>query len=174
MSRGAVRGSCCAAVRHWPIWALHRYGLGPRAVGLLLFAVALPALLMQGGLVRVLAPRLGEVRLASAGVLVYLAGLLLLAASPAVAITVCGLLLCGVGLGAYNPSAFALASRQSRGHDRGAVLGAYVASASLARVLGPFTSGPQYALLGPAAPFLIGACVTLPAAWLVRGARSPE
>ena len=50
---------------------------------------------------------------------------------------------------------FALASQQSRGHDRGAVLGAYVASASLARVIGPFTSGPIYALLGAAAPFLI-------------------
>jgi MFS transporter, DHA1 family, tetracycline resistance protein len=52
------------------------------------------------------------------------------------------------------------------------VLGTYVASASLARVLGPFTSGPLYALWGPAAPFLIGACVTLPAAWLVRRARA--
>jgi MFS family permease len=153
------------------IWALHRYGLGPRAVGFLLFAVALPALLMQGGLVRVLAPRLGEVRLASAGVLAYLAGLVILAQAPVLSVTVVGLLLCGLGLGAYNPSAFALASHQSRGHDRGAVLGAYVASASLARVLGPFTSGTLYAVLGPAAPFLIGACVSLPAAWLVHGAR---
>jgi hypothetical protein len=50
------------------------------------------------------------------------------------------------------------------------VLGAYVASASLARVLGPFSSGALYWLFGPAAPFLVGACVTLPAAWLVRGA----
>ena len=156
------------------IWALHRYGLGPRAVGFLLFAVALPALLMQGGLVRVLAPRFGEVRLASAGVLVYLAGLVILAQAPTLALTVGGLLLCGVGLGAYNPSAYALASHQSRGHDRGAVLGAYAASASLARVLGPFTSGPLYALLGPAAPYLIGACVSLPAAWLVRGAGPPR
>src|SRR6201988_5129975 len=41
------------------IFALHRYGFGPRMVGLLLFAAALPALLMQGGAVRVLAPRLG-------------------------------------------------------------------------------------------------------------------
>jgi hypothetical protein len=49
-------------------------------------------------------------------------------------------------------------------------MGAYVASASLARVLGPFSSGALYAALGPAAPFLIGACVTLPAAWLVRRA----
>jgi predicted MFS family arabinose efflux permease len=51
-------------------------------------------------------------------------------------------------------------------------MGAYVASASLARVVGPFTSGPLYALLGPAAPFVVGACVTLQAAWLVR--RAPQ
>jgi len=152
------------------IWALHRYGFGPRAVGFLLFAVALPALLMQGGLVRVLVPRTGESRLASLGVLAYVAGLLLLARDSALGTTVSGLLLCGLGLGAYNPSASALASKQSHGHDRGAVMGAYVASASLARVLGPFSSGPLYAALGPAAPFLIGACVTLPAAWLVRRA----
>jgi MFS transporter, DHA1 family, tetracycline resistance protein len=153
------------------IWALHRYGYGPRAVGFLLFGVALPALLMQGGIVRLLAPRLGEVRLASAGVVLYVAGLTTLGCSTNLAGTLAGLLMCGFGLGAYNPSAFALASRQSQSHDRGSVLGTYAASASLARVLGPFSSGPLYALLAPSAPFLIGACVTLPAALLVRGAK---
>ncbi len=155
------------------IWALHRYGLGPRAVGLLLFGVALPMLLMQGVLVRVLAPRFGEVRLAVCGALVYVAGLAMLAAGTRLAATLAALILCGVGLGAYNPSAFALASRQARGHERGAVMGTYVATASLARVLGPFTSGSIYALLGSSAPFLVGVCVTLPAAWLVGRWRSP-
>jgi MFS family permease len=153
------------------IWALHRYGFGPRTVGLLLFGVALPALLMQGGAVRTLAPLLGEVRLAVLGVLAYVAGLIALAVSSALGVTVLGLILCGIGLGAYNPSAYALASRQSGQHDRGAVMGTYVASASLARVLGPFTSGPIYAGFGSSAPFLVGACVTLPAAWLVRRLR---
>jgi DHA1 family tetracycline resistance protein-like MFS transporter len=153
------------------IWALHRYGFGPRTVGFLLFAIALPALIMQGGVVRLLAPRVGEPRLASGGALLYVAGLVTLGCAATLGATVSGLLLCGVGLGAYNPSAAALASRQSAEHDRGAVLGTYVASASLARVLGPFTSGPLYAGLGPAAPFLIGACVSLPAVWLVRRAR---
>jgi MFS transporter, DHA1 family, tetracycline resistance protein len=154
------------------IWALHRYGFGPRTVGLLLFGVALPALLMQGGLVRALAPRLGEVRLATGGVLAYVAGLLTVALGAHLAVTVGGLVLCGAGLGAYNPSAFALASRQSRGHDRGAVMGTYVASASLARVIGPFTAGAIYALLGPSAPFLAGACVTLPATALLQRLRA--
>jgi MFS family permease len=154
------------------IWALHRYGFGPRTVGFLLFGVALPALLMQGGAVRLLVPRLGEARLAMYGVLAYVAGLITLAQAPELAVTVLGLVLCGTGLGAYNPTAFALASKQSHRHDRGAVLGAYVASASLARVFGPFTSGPIYALWGAAAPFLVGACVTLPAAWLLRRVRA--
>jgi len=87
-------------------------------------------------------------------------------------VTITGLLLCGLGLGAYNPSASALASKQSGGHDRGAVLGTYAASASLARVLGPFSSGALYALLGASGPFLVGACVTLPAVLLLRRARS--
>jgi hypothetical protein len=38
-------------------------------------------------------------------------------------------------------------------------------------VLGPFTSGFLDVAVGPTAPFLVGACVTLPAAWLVRRAR---
>ena len=150
------------------IWALHRYGFGPRAVGFLLFGIALPALLMQGGVVRVLVPRFGERGLAATGALFYVAGLCVLGTADVLTMTVAGLLLCGLGFGAYNPSAFALASKQSAGHDRGAVLGVYAASASLARVLGPFTSGALYAHVGPAAPFLVGACVTLPAAWLVR------
>jgi len=152
------------------IWAMHRYGFGPRPVGFLLFGVALPALLMQGGAVRVLAPRLGEVRLAMAGVLVYVAGLVTLGLGATLGVTVAALVLCGIGVGAYNPSAFALVARQSRGHDRGAVLGTYASSASLARVIGPFGSGALYALVGPAAPFLLGACVTLPALFLVHRA----
>jgi MFS transporter, DHA1 family, tetracycline resistance protein len=158
------------------IWALHRYGFGPRTVGFLLFGIALPALLMQGALVRVLAPRVGERRLAAGGVLAYIAGLGILAVGGTVGLTVCGLLLCGTGLGAYSPSASALASRQARADDRGAVMGAYAASSSLARVLGPFSSGALYAHVGPAAPFLTGAGVTVAALLLLRRsslARSP-
>jgi multidrug resistance protein len=155
------------------IWALHRYGFGPRMVGFLLFGVALPALLMQGGVVRLLVPRLGETRLAAAGVVVYATGLLTLGLADRFAATIAGLVLCGVGLGAYNPSASALASRQAGSGERGAVLGAYVSSASLARVLGPFSSGAIYAYFGSAAPFLVGAIVALPAALLVRSAGAP-
>jgi MFS transporter, DHA1 family, tetracycline resistance protein len=126
---------------------------------------------MQGGGVRVLVPRLGEARLATLGVFAYVAGLVTVAEAPSLAITGLGLALCGVGLGSFNPSASSLASKQADVHDRGTVMGTYQSSGSLARVIGPFVSGSIYAALGPGAPFLVGACVTLPAVWFVWLAR---
>jgi len=78
-----------------------------------------------------------------------------------------GLACCGVGSGLFNPSASALASKQATARDRGAVMGTYQSGLSLARALIPFASGALYAGVGPSAPFLAGACLTLPAAWLI-------
>jgi MFS transporter, DHA1 family, tetracycline resistance protein len=149
------------------LWALDKYGFGPRTVGLLIFCVAVLAVLTQGALVRVLVPRLGEPKLAMLGVLTFVTGLLMVSESGNVELTLLGLALCGVGGGAFVPSNSALASKQAGAHDRGAVMGTYQSSSSLARVIGPFASGPLYASLGSKAPFLAGACVALPAAWLI-------
>jgi MFS transporter, DHA1 family, tetracycline resistance protein len=149
------------------LWALDRYGFGPRTVGLLIFCIAVFAVLTQGVLVRVLVPRLGEVKLATLGILTFVTGLLIVSEAPGVEVTVMGLALCGIGVGAFTPSNSALASKQSSAHDRGIVMGTYQSSSSLARVIGPFASGPIYAALGSKAPFLAGACVALPAAWFV-------
>ncbi len=149
------------------IWALNKFGFGPQTVGLLLFCFASLAVLMQGGLVRVLVPRLGEPKLAALGVLAYVAGLLIVAESANQIATAVGLALCGIGTGAFSPSASALASKQSDEHERGAVMGTYQSSSSLARAIGPFVSGPVYATFGASAPYLLGALVALPAVWLV-------
>jgi DHA1 family tetracycline resistance protein-like MFS transporter len=155
------------------LWALSRFGAGPRTVGFALFGAALVAVIMQGGLVRVLAPRLGERRLALSGISSYVIGLLLVGlAGNSLTAAALGLLFCGAGMGAFSPSASALASRQSRFDDRGAVMGTYQAATSLARVIGPFVSGPVFALWGANSPFLAAACITAPAAvliWRVQG-----
>jgi MFS transporter, DHA1 family, tetracycline resistance protein len=154
------------------IWALNKFGFGPRTVGLLLFCFASLAVVTQGGLVRVLVPRLGEPRLATLGIFAYVVGLVLVGEAPGWVATAFGLALCGIGTGSFSPSASALASRQSSDHDRGAVMGTYQSSSSLARVLGPFASGPIYAALGPSAPYLLAALVAAPAAWFVWRVRS--
>jgi MFS transporter, DHA1 family, tetracycline resistance protein len=156
------------------IWALNKFGFGPRTVGLLMFCLACLAVLMQGGGVRLLVPRLGEAKLATFGICAYVVGLITVAEAPTLAITGLGLALCGMGIGAFNPSASSLASKQADVHDRGAVMGTYQSSSSLARVIGPFVSGPVYAALGPSAPFLTGACVTVFAVWFVWRARPQD
>jgi MFS transporter, DHA1 family, tetracycline resistance protein len=149
------------------IWALNRFGFGPRSFGVLVFCVALSAIVTQGVLVRVLVPRFGEPRLALCGVLTFVTGLVIVALAPGIAFAAIGLALCGVGVGAFTPSNSALASGQAEVHERGAVMGTYQTGSSLARAIGPFASGPLYAAMGTNSPFLAGACIALPAAWLL-------
>jgi DHA1 family tetracycline resistance protein-like MFS transporter len=149
------------------IWALHTFGFGPFTVGILLFCLALIPVTMQAGLVGVLVPRFGEVRLAVAAVASYVTGLLIVAYSSHLPLALIGLAFCGVGSGLFSPSASALASKQATPRDRGAVMGTYQSGLSLARAFVPFASGALYTGLGSSAPFVAGACVSLPAAWLI-------
>jgi DHA1 family tetracycline resistance protein-like MFS transporter len=166
---GAFLVTCSQSILEsiFTIWAMNRFSFGPLAVGVVLFCLALIAVAMQAGLVRLLVPRFGEVRVAIAAILAYVAGLVIVAYSSHLPLALAGLAFCGVGSGLFSPSASALASKQSTARDRGVVMGTYQSGLSLARAIVPFASGALYAGLGPSAPFLAGACVTLPAAWLI-------
>jgi MFS family permease len=72
-----------------------------------------------------------------------------------------------VGAGLFNPSASALASKQATSRDRGVVMGTYQSGGSLARAVIPFASGAIYSAFGHGAPYITGAILTLPAAWLI-------
>ncbi|MGH8231010.1 MAG: MFS transporter [Steroidobacteraceae bacterium] len=149
------------------IWAMNRYHVGPRSVGLTLFALAIVAVATQGALVRRLAPRVGERRLAVAGIVLLALGIGGVSFGATLAGAIVAMIACGLGAGLYNPSGLALASREAQAHNRGAVMGTYQSGASLARVIAPFASGPTYSHIGPGAPFLLAALVTLQALWCI-------
>ena len=153
------------------IWAMDRYHVGPRTVGLAILALAIVAVAMQTIGVRRLVPRLGEYRLALAGIACWVCGMIALALSSSLLLTVPGLVLCGLGAGAFTPSGSALASHEAQAHNRGAILGTYQVGTSLARVAAPFISGSIFQRFGPSAPFLLGGLVTLQAAWCMLAAR---
>ncbi|HEY4975303.1 MAG TPA: MFS transporter [Steroidobacteraceae bacterium] len=153
------------------IWAMNRYQVGPRTVGLALFALAIVAVGMQGGLMRRLAPRYGETRLAIAGIVFLAAGVASVAFGAALPVVIIGMMACGLGAGLFNPSGLALASREAQAHNRGAIMGTYQSGASLARVIAPFASGPTYMHIGPSAPFLLAGVVTLQALWCIAAVR---
>ncbi|MBV6423034.1 MAG: Tetracycline resistance protein, class C [Steroidobacteraceae bacterium] len=146
------------------LWALARFGYGPRTVGLLMFALAIVPVTMQGALVRVLAPRFGEHRLAIAGVAAFVVGMMIAAAAPGIGVALVGLAIAGAGSGAFNPSGSALASKEASSANRGSVLGTYQTSSSLGRVIGPFVSGAVFARFGVGSPLLLGALIAAPAA----------
>jgi MFS transporter, DHA1 family, tetracycline resistance protein len=147
------------------LWAMARYQAGPRTVGLALLGLALVVVGMQTAGVRRLVPRLGEYRLAWLGIACWVCGMLGLAAASSLALVLPALVLCGLGAGAFSPSASALASHEAQAHNRGAVLGAYQVGTSLARVLAPLLAGYIFQRFGASAPFLLGGLVTLQAAW---------
>ncbi len=149
------------------LWAFKRFGFGPRDAGLLLLTLAMVAVIMQGGLVRVLVPKFGEQKLAIFGATAYVLGLIIVAFAPVFAIAVLGLLFCGAGIGAYQPSASSLASRQSDESNRGAVMGTFQAASSLARIIGPTISGPIFGIWGASAPFLVAVAFVAPAIFIL-------
>jgi len=153
------------------IWAMDRYQVGPRTVGLALLALAIVVITMQTAGVRLLVPRIGEYRLAWLGIVCWVCGMLVVAISGSPSLVMPGLMLCGLGAGAFTPSGSALASHEADLHNRGVVLGTYQTGTSMARVLAPFVSGAVYQQLGPSAPFLLGGLVTLQAAWCMLAAQ---
>jgi MFS family permease len=152
------------------IWAADRFHFGPRNVGLTLFVLAIVAVATQGGLVRKLAPRFGEHRLAIAGILAVVLGLATVGLANHLGLVIVGFVLCGLGAGLFTPSGAALASHQAGSYNRGAIMGVYQSGTSTARVIAPFVSGTVYKQLGPSAPYLIACLVTLQAVWCVWGA----
>jgi len=153
------------------IWAMQRYQIGPRNVGLVLLALAMVAVAMQTVGVRRLVPRLGEYGLAWGGIACWVLGMAAVGLSDSLWLTVPGLALCGLGAGAFTPGGQALASHEARAHERGAVLGAYQFGSSLARVIAPFIAGWIFERFGAGAPFLLGCLVTLQAAWCMLAAQ---
>jgi len=116
------------------IWALARYQAGPRTVGFALLALAIVAIAMQTVGVRRLVPRIGEFRMACAGIGCWVGGMLAVADSRSLALVLPGLALCGLGAGAFAPGNSAMASHQAESHNLGATMGTYQLGTSLARV----------------------------------------
>lgn len=155
------------------LWALDRFGFGPRQVGWLLLLMGGVLVIMQGGVVGQLTRRFGEKCVAIGGLLCYLAGLALIAQAASLAVAVAGGVLCGLGAGAYTPTLSSMVSKQADPGERGVVMGTYQSAASLARIIGPSVSGAVYSGIAINAPFVLGVLVALPAIWLVWHARIP-
>ncbi|MBK9139281.1 MAG: TCR/Tet family MFS transporter [Verrucomicrobia bacterium] len=152
----------------WVLYTSHRYGWDTRAVGLSLALVGLMAMIVQGGLVRVIVPKLGERRailfglslsacvltgygLATQGWMIY-------------AILVVG----SLGM-VSGPAAQGLISRQVPLNEQGAVQGALASLGSLSGIVGPPIAASLFGyFISARAPFYLpGAAFFVSAAMMV-------
>ncbi|MGB1012943.1 MAG: MFS transporter [Nannocystaceae bacterium] len=106
--------------------------------------VGLLMALVQGGVVRRLAPKVGEKPLLWAGLLLVIPGLAILGIAGAPVWMYVGLGLLGVGGALANPSLTGLASLYSPEQRQGELLGVFRSLGSLGRAVGPLLAASLY------------------------------
>jgi DHA1 family tetracycline resistance protein-like MFS transporter len=145
------------------------FACGPREVGWILGGLAIWMGGIQGGGIRPLVKRYGERQLVIAGFVLCAIGFAAIPVAGNLAWLMVPLALSAAGRGIGQPSLQGWVSQVAPPAERGAVLGAYVAAASLARVIGPSLAGPFYDLWWPL-PFLLAGALSAAAAGLAHGA----
>jgi MFS transporter, DHA1 family, tetracycline resistance protein len=108
---------------------------------------------VQGGMVRRLAPKYGEARLITVGLVLLILGFTGLALAGGTASTLLATLLIGVGQGFVSPTVSALLSRITPEGERGAVFGTLSSAQTLARMANYLLANLLFGRGNTAAPF---------------------
>jgi MFS transporter, DHA1 family, tetracycline resistance protein len=143
------------------VFAVDVVGFGPPQIGLLLSALGVINVIAQGGLVRVLVPRLGERRTVIVGLVGEGIGYAVLGVVGAIVHTpwllAVGVLFWATAEATTTPTLTGLLSASVSGAEQGWLMGGLTSISSAARVIGPLLAGLLYAGLGHAGPYWFGA-----------------
>ena len=176
-----LAGSATQSV--WTFYSILKFNWDETLIGYSLGAVGLGALIVQGGLVRVLIPRLGSGRAVAAGLVCYLVGFVLYAfASQGWMMFAITAIYCLGGLA--GPALQGSISGQVPANEQGELQGALTSLISATGIVGPLLmtnlfawfTRPQAPVYFPGMPFLVGAGLTLLALLVAAGPlrRLPE
>ena len=155
----------------FPLWANDLFRLGPQDIGAIFFLIGTVSVIIQGVLIGKFVPRFGEKRLAMFAVVMFGAGMTVLATAAAGWHVLVGVVFFATGTGFLNPTLSSLVSLTAAADERGAVMGRYQAASALGRVGGPSISGMLYADISLAAPFTLGGLIMLPVLLLIGSTR---
>ena len=150
---------------------------GPAMIGWFMLGVGVLDILVQGVLVRYLAPRIGERNIVIIGILGQGIGYLLLAivaSFTSVWLFVFGGLLFAASEGGTGPALSGLASRSVSHREQGWLMGGMQSMNSAARVIGPLIAGALYSTVGRGAPYWFGLAVIAGILLLGSGVLTPS
>ena len=156
----------------YQFWARDLFGYSLVEVGLHFTVFALLSAVGQAGLIGPLTRRFGERPIAVVSVIGVAIGLVLFATAVNPLMVWLAIGVFGLANGLYLPAISSLVSFEADPRSRGSVMGAFNASSSAGRIIGPALSGPVYFKLGPAAPFVMSAGLTAIGAILLVMARA--
>lgn len=146
------------------------FGFGEKELTIGWIILGVTGALSQGGLLRVLSPRIGEAATAAIGAALATVGFAAMATGWSPAWLFGGTVVLGLG-GAMGTAALtALLSRHTSDRRQGLVLGLGQTAQQLGRGAGPVLGAYAFATFGPAMPFVLaaiicGACVIATAAF---------
>ncbi|MBK6982236.1 MAG: TCR/Tet family MFS transporter [Betaproteobacteria bacterium] len=114
----------------------YRYGWGTMAVGLVLAAVGVCSMIVQGGMIRPVVKRIGERRALAAGLAFGAAGMAIYGGAPAGWVFLCGIPVMALW-GLAGPSAQAIMSRRVGASEQGQLQGATASLQAITGMIGP-------------------------------------
>jgi len=153
------------------------FGIDERGTGYVLAFIGIVAALVQGGLVRVLAPRFDEAVLIRAGTILQalaFAGFVVAGSSASHPLLFASGGVLALGNGLTQPATSAFISRRAPPDRQGGTLGTNQSVASLARTFGPAMGGWLYGSIGARAPYAVASLGMLVALCLATGLRKPQ
>ncbi len=131
--------------------------------------VGLILALVQGGLVRRVAPRYGDKRVALAGLALTVPGFVLVGAAQSTGSLYAGLFFLAFGSGFVMPTLSSLLSRYTPPDRQGLALGGFRSAGAMSRAIGPILGGLLYFRFGSGAPYWAAAVfMLLPLALALR------
>lgn len=141
------------------LFSAERFGVGARTLGWIYAFSGAISVSIQAGIIGRLTTRFGARRLATWGIVLIGAGMAAVPVATGLPLLLAALAVFSVGSALFNPSLSGLVATTAAPNERGRVLGAYQAAASLGRVVGPMLASGVASLAGLGAPFLVGAAV---------------
>ena len=169
-----LAGSAMQSV--WTFYTILKFNWNENLIGYSLGAVGVGALVVQGGLVRVLLPKLGTTRAVVAGLVFYLVGFVLYALATHGWMMFAIIAISSLG-GLAGPALQGSISGQVPPTEQGELQGSLTSLVSATGVVGPllmtnlfaYFTGPSAPVHLPGAPFLLGAVLSLLALLVAAG-----
>ncbi|MBP7705206.1 MAG: MFS transporter [Caulobacter sp.] len=155
------------------LWGEARFGWGPRQIGFCFLVIAITAAFAQGLLAGAMAKRFGEPFTLMAGLALIFLGFGLQPLVHSWPLAVVGMITVAFGQSLAFPNLGAIISKSVDPDRQGEMMGLNTAAGALARIIGPLSAAPIFAMFGPNGPFAVAAALCIPAlfmAWQVSKA----